>query len=332
MSNQRITVIGTGCIGTSIGLALRRSADADHLEIVGHDRNPGVARQAQKLGAFDRVDFNLDIALNGAKLVILAVPLASMREVLADVGKLLSPNAGVVVTDTAPLKAPVIAWAEELLPPGNHFVGADPFLAPGAGGWQNLTGPADACADLFDHALYAITARPEGHPSAARAVANLAHVLGAEPLYIDPVEHDAARVIANAVPGTVATALFQATAETPGWGEVRKAAARPFATATAAASGDAVSRRMLALLGRDTLLRGIDAVQDRLSALRTMVEQGDAEALENAFANTAQARTYWIVESQERIWDIERGPIQGDSLFQRTMHALLGEAITGKRK
>ena len=73
-TTQRIAIIGTGCIGTSIGLALRQSADADHLEIVGHDRNPGVARQAKKLGAFDRVDFNLDIALNGAKLVILAVP------------------------------------------------------------------------------------------------------------------------------------------------------------------------------------------------------------------------------------------------------------------
>jgi hypothetical protein len=89
---------------------------------------------------------------------------------------------------------------------------------------------------------------------------------------------------------------------------------------------------MLALLGRDTLLRGIDAVQDRLSTLRTMVEAGDAEALENAFANTAQARTYWIVEARERIWDIERGPIQGDSLFQRTLKSLLGEAVTGKGK
>ena len=331
-TTQRITIIGTGCIGTSIGLALRQSADADHLEIVGHDRNPGVARQAEKLGAFDRVAINLHVALDGARLVILAVPLAAMREVLADVGKLIAPSAGVVVTDTAPLKAPVITWAEELLPPGNHFVGADPFLAPSAGGWEALAGPADARADLFDRALYAITARVEDHPSAVRAVVNLAQVLGAEPLYIDPVEHDAARVIASAVPDAVATALFQASAEVPGWGEVRKAAARPFATATAALSGDAASRRMLALLGRDTLLRGIDAVQERLSALRAIVEDGDAEALENAFATTAQARTYWIVEARERIWDIERGPIQGDNLFQRTMQSLLGESLAGKRK
>lgn len=332
MDRQRITIIGTGCIGTSIGLALRQSPDADHLEIVGHDRELGRARQAQKLGAFDRADFNLDLALNGARLVILAVPLAEMREALADVGRLLSPGAGVVVTDTAPLKVPVIAWAEELLPPGNYFVGADPFLAPGAGGWEPLESLHDARADLFNRAVYAITARPDDHPSAARAVANLALVLGAEPFYMDPVEHDAARVIADAVPDVLATALFQATATAPGWAEVRKAAGRPFATATAAASGDAASRRMLALIGQSTLLRGLDAVLTRLQALREAVAQGDAETLENALAAAAQARTYWMAESHERAWEIERGALQDENLFQRTLQTLLGEGLTAKRK
>jgi prephenate dehydrogenase len=330
MDHQRITIIGAGCIGTSIGLALRQSPDAGHLEIVGHDRELGRARQAQKLGAFDRADFNLDLALNGARLVILAVPLAEMREALADVGRLLSPNAGVVVTDTAPLKVPVIAWAEELLPPGNYFVGADPFLAPGAGGWESLESLHDARADLFSRAVYAITARPDDHPSAARAIANLALVLGAEPLTMDPVEHDAVRVIADAVPDVLATALFQATAGAPGWAEVRKAAGRPFATATAAASGDAASRRMLALLGRDTLLRGLDAVLARLHELRETIARGDAETLENTLAATAQARTYWIAESRERTWEIERGALKQESLFQRTLQTLFGEAITGK--
>ncbi len=332
MDRQRITIIGTGCIGTSIGLALRQSPDAERLEIVGHDRELGRVRQAQKLGAFDRADFNLDLALNGARLMILAVPLADMREALADVGRLLSPGADVVVTDTALLKVPVIAWAEELLPPGNYFVGAAPFLAPGMGGWEPLESLRDARADLFNRAVYAIAARPDDHPSAVRAVANLALVLGAEPLYMDPIEHDAVRVIADAVPDLLATALFQATAGAPGWAEVRKAAGRPFATATAAASGDAASRRMLALLGRDTLLRGLDAVLARLQALRETVAQGDAETLENTLAATAQARAYWMAESRERAWEIERGALQSDNLFQRTLQTLIGEGLTVKQK
>ena len=87
-------------------MALRQSQDADTLEVVGHDLVLGVARKAQKSGAFDRVEFNLDMALDHARLVILAVPLAALREVLADVGRLLEPESGVVLTDTAPLKVP----------------------------------------------------------------------------------------------------------------------------------------------------------------------------------------------------------------------------------
>jgi prephenate dehydrogenase len=325
---RRITVIGTGCVGASIGLALRDSPDAPTLEVMGHDRELARARRAQGHGAFDRVTFNLDLALEGARLVILAVPLAAMREALADVGRLLAPGDGVVVTDTAPLKAPVLAWAEELLPEGAHFVGGDPFLAPGTGGWEPLAGPEAARADLFEDATYAITARSEDHPSAVRAVANLALVLGATPLFMDPTEHDATRVIADAVPAVVATALFQATAAAPGWAEARKAAGHGFATATVAAAGDAASQRMLALLGRDALLRGLDAVLARLEALRDHVAAGDAEALEAAFAQVAEDRATWLAESRERAWEIEPRTLTQASLFQRTLKTLFGEGLT----
>ncbi len=331
MDKQRITIIGAGCIGASIGMALRQSPDADHLDVVGHDRDLATARRAQKLGAFDGVEFNLHLALSAAKLVILAVPLSALREVLGDVGRLLDADAGVVVCDTAPLKAPVLQWADELLPPGNHFVGADPFLAPGIGGWEPLSTEGEARADLFAHATYVITARAADHPSAVRAVTNLALVLGAEPLFMDPVEHDAARVIGDTAPALIAAALFQATALAPGWAEARKAAGRAFATATAGvADTDAASQRMMALLGRETLLRGLDAFQEQLSALRSIVAEGNAETLEQTLSNVAQARAYWMAETRERIWDIEQGATHQDGLFRRTMQALFGEGVTGK--
>jgi len=330
-NHQRITIIGTGCIGASIGMALRQSADAEHLEIVGHDREMRLARQAQKLAAFDRIEFNLHRALDGAPLVILAVPLAALREVLGDLGRLLDAHAGTVVTDTAPQNAPAIAWADELLPPGNYFVSGDPFLAPGVGGWEPLAGRDAARADLFARATYAITPRAADHPSAVQSVINLALTLGAEPLLMQPAEHDAARIIADTVPSLVAAALFHATATAPGWVEVRKAAGRPFATATAGVVHDAPSQRMQALLGRATTLRGLDAVIAQLNILRQTLHDGNAESLENTFATVAQARAYWMTESQNRTWDIERGSIAQESLFQRSLQILVGEAVMGKK-
>ncbi len=343
MASQRITIIGTGCIGTSIGLALKQSPDRERLELVGHDKELGTARKAHKAGAFDRAELNLHRALDGARLVILAVPLAAMREALEDVSQLLEPGGGVVVTDTAHLKVPVIRWAEEFLPEGNYFVGGDPFLAPRAEPaageseevrlpGESLQGVEAASADLFRRAVYAITARPEDHTSAARAVVNLALVLGAEPLFVDPHEHDAVRAIAEGVPDLVATALFQATAGAPGWAEVRKAAGRGFATATTAAAGDAASRRMLALLARDPLVRGLDATIARLQMLREMVADGDAEALEKALAGAGEARAYWLAEHQSRQWEIDRGVPDQEKLFQRTLQVLFGEGLTKKRR
>jgi prephenate dehydrogenase len=330
-TRQRITIIGTGCIGTSIGLALRQSKDADHLEIVGHDREHGRARFGQKMGAFDRAVFNLDLALDTARLVILAVPLAELRQILADVGRLLEPGAGVVVTDTAPMAVSALNWADELLPSGNHFIPADPLLAPNTAGWEPLRGQEDARVDLFHKAVYAIVVQGSEHPSAVRAVNNLALVLGSFPYFIDPVEHDAVRMLTDAVPDLVATALFTSISEAPGWGEVRQAAGRSFATATAATAGDTASRRMLMQLGRTTLLRGVEAVMDQLTRLHSYLSQGDIDELERVLAISSQSRDAWMVEALSRDWQSKPDSIEHDNLFGRTMRTLFGEGIAGKR-
>lgn len=330
--HQRITIVGTGCIGASMGMALRQSADASHLEIVGHDKDVQRARQAEKRGAVDRAILNLDLALDRAQLVIVAVPLAALHETLRDIGRLLDPDRDIVVTDTAHLKAPVWEWVRETLPPRAHYVGGDPFLAPDEEGGEPLSGLDDASPELFHQAVYAIVARPEMHPGAVRTVANLARVLGAQPLLMDPVEHDAVRLIASTVPALVASALCLATMEAPGWQEVRRAADRGFATSTAAATGDVVSTRMAALLGREAVVRGLDAVIARLSEMRDAIDQGDAEALERVLIAAAEGRARWMVEALSRSWDMGGQAIEQESLFERTLQILIGKQFGGRRR
>ncbi|MCJ7550946.1 MAG: prephenate dehydrogenase/arogenate dehydrogenase family protein [Anaerolineae bacterium] len=329
-SRQRITVIGTGCFGASIGLAIRRSKDAEHLEVVGHDREHGIARQAKKLGAFDDVHFNLDLALRGAQLVVLAVPLAALREVLQDVGRLLEPNSGAVVTDIGNTKVPAIAWAAEALPEGVHYVGGDVFLAPESNGWEPLQGLSSASEDLFQDAVYAIMPQDDDHPSAVRTVNNLALTLGAAPLYMDPVEHDAVRAMASTLPALLSTVFFHAISETPGWPEVRRAAGREFASATAGASGDAPSLRMAALLGRETVLAGLDEVLVQLRSLRDMVAERDGEGLDTRLSGAVAGRARWMLATQTRAWQMTAETVEQGGLFQRTLHAMFGEGLTKK--
>ncbi|MEA3309799.1 MAG: prephenate dehydrogenase/arogenate dehydrogenase family protein, partial [Chloroflexota bacterium] len=237
MTKRRITIIGTGFIGASLGLTLQ-AVVGDEVEIIGHDKYPEISQQAKQLGAVDRVSFNLDLALQGAGIVIIAVPLAEMRGVLVDMGRLLAPDAELIVTDTAPLKVPVLRWADELLPPGARFVGGDLFLAPEKGEteWLRLQGVEHARAELLEDAVYAITARPDDDADAIKAVDNLARHAGAQVLYTTPLEHDVARLFTTALPELAATALLQTTTENPGWNDIRQAAGYEYAAATAPAT------------------------------------------------------------------------------------------------
>jgi prephenate dehydrogenase len=97
MSKPRIAIVGLGLIGSSIGLALSR--EQRDFEIVGHDKSNTAASQAKKLGAVDKVEWNLINACEGAGLVILALPLGAIRETMqALAGELAT---GAVVLDTA---------------------------------------------------------------------------------------------------------------------------------------------------------------------------------------------------------------------------------------
>src|SRR5688572_28980262 len=101
---KRIAIIGTGLIGGSLGLALK-AARLPGLEIVGHDRDRTTTGKAEKAGALDRVEQNLSRAVTGAGLVIIAVPVLSVREVM----QAIAPDVeeGAVVTDTTSTKAHV---------------------------------------------------------------------------------------------------------------------------------------------------------------------------------------------------------------------------------
>ena len=122
----RITIIGLGQIGASLGLAL--AAHKEQVSTLGHDKSPTTARQAQKRGAVQAVAYTLPGAVQKADVVVLAIPLNEMRAALEVIAPVLKEDA--VVLDTSPVKTAVAGWVKELLPPGRHYVGLAPALNP----------------------------------------------------------------------------------------------------------------------------------------------------------------------------------------------------------
>lgn len=305
MTPVQIAIIGLGQIGTSVGLAL-----ADQPEVVrriGHDRELRIARQAEKLGALDRVEINLPSAVRQADLVLLAIPMDQIRETL----EIIAPDLkeGAVVMDTGPAKERVAKWAVELLPPGRYYIGLTPILNP-IYLHEIGTGIEAAHADLFKNGLMAIVAPGGTHSDAIKLAADLTRLLGAAPLFSDPVEVDGLMAATHLLPQLMAAALLNATADQPGWREARKFAGRAYAEVTGPIiqAGQAQTLKSAILMNSANMVRLLDGAIAALVAIRNDLEAGDEAALGERLERARRGRERWWKQRQAGDWANEEAP------------------------
>ena len=294
-----ITIIGLGQIGASIGLALEEQKEL--VQRTGHDRDVRVARQAEKIGAIDRVENNLPKAARGADLVILSLPIDQIRETLPIIAPNLKQNA--VVMDTAPIKEVVSSWAAEFLPNERHYVGLTPVLNPSYL-HQIDSGIEAARANLFHGGLITIVTPPQTSSEAIKLAADLTRLLGASPMFVDPVEMDGLMAATHLLPQLMAAALLNATIDQPGWREGRKVAGRGYAEASGPIVhlDDTAPLRDLSLLNRVNILRVLDGAIAALYAIRNDIDAEDEVSLEKRLERAHSGREKWWSERQAGDW------------------------------
>jgi prephenate dehydrogenase len=292
----KITIIGMGQVGTSIGLAL--AAHTDKVERTGHDKFIEQANKARSLGALDRVEFNLPRSVEKADLVILALPMDAIEETLRIIGPDLREDC--VVVDTAPFKAPVADWARAHLPPGRHYVGLVPALSP-----HQITGlerlPHE---DLFRDGVVGLV-HPYGTPGeAVKLASDLASLLGAQPFFMDISESDNLMASAHLLPQLLGAALLDMTVDFSGWREMRRLAGRPYATATllAASQDDPAGLAQALLSNPQASLGAIDAYIQTLTALRTAIATGEGAELTRRFEKAQTGRGKWWADRASGDW------------------------------
>lgn len=296
----KAAIIGLGQIGASIGLALKEHTDL--LRRVGNDKEPAVARLAEKIGAVDQIDYNLPNTVRDADLVILSLPLDQLRETL----EIIAPDLheGCVVMDTAPVKEVPAAWAGELLPPGRHYVGLTPVI--NAAYLHEVGSGIDAArADLFQGGLMAIVSPPNTESGAIKMAADLTRLLGAAPLFADPLEVDGVMAATYLLPQLIAAGTVNATIDQPGWREGRKIAGRAYAEVTAPIGQilDVHTLAVTAMLNRENTLRMLDSAIAALQAIRSDIESNADAALNERLARARAGRDSWWKGRLNREWN-----------------------------
>ncbi len=296
MTKSKITIVGLGLIGGSIGLALKQSKL--EAEIVGHDKDFGVAGRAHKRGAVDKTDWNLVSACQDASLVVLAIPLDGIQPTLDALKPYLAR--GVIVTDTATTKVPVMEWAKEL-PQGVHFIGGDPALSPR----KTIEGHGidHADANLLQEASYCLTPSVSAEAAAIQTLSNFVALLGAKPYFIDAAEHDGLMAGVQHLPALLATALGAATMRSQAWRELGKLAGANFRAATELLPQNGKTARDQFLAHRVDLVHWIDVMEQNMRDLRGLLEAQDESTLETLIENLNKERDRWLSGNLE-----ETGP------------------------
>lgn len=278
---QRLSIIGVGLIGGSLARALRRAGVCG--EIVGCGRNRSNLQKAVDLGVIDRYETVPASAVNGADMVIVAVPLGSMAAMFAAIRDALSPNA--VVSDVGSAKASVVEDARQYL--GEHFhrfVPAHPIAG------TEKSGVAASFAELFEKRRVIITPLSETDSAAYTKVSAMWKNTGADVVDMSVEHHDKVLAATSHLPHLLAYSLVDTLAKMETNTEIFNFAAGGFRDFTRIASSSPRMWRDICIANQKAILEMLAHFNDNLANLTDAIRSGDAEGIEQIFGRAKAAR------------------------------------------
>ncbi len=282
MAYSRVAILGTGLIGSSIGLALK--AARPQTQVVGYDASGDNLRRAQSVKAIDRRG-SLRDALADAELVIVSTPVGAMKALFEEMAPVLPATA--LVMDTGSTKASVLDWAAEALPSGVRFVGGHPMAG------KTETGPDAADAKLFQGAVWCLAPLPSAKKDAIDEAVGFVESLGASAYFLDPSEHDGLVASVSHLPYLMSVALIRHLGNERSWRETASLAAGGFAYTTHLTDSDPQMFFDVMRTNRDNIARRLDLYVNELLALRDLITADDP-SLKQAFEQARALHQDWL--------------------------------------
>lgn len=282
MSN-RIAILGTGLIGGSLGLAWRQRRD--DCFVVGHDR-PDVLDEAEARGAIDVKAADPITAVEEADIVVLATPIITTLRLLDQIADHLP--AGVLVTDVASVKVPVVEQAREVLPPETPFIGGHPMAGSEEQGIEH------ANPILFENAAYVLCPEPLDPDHLAEEHGDFLDLItatGARPLVLGAKQHDRIAAAVSHLPQLLAVTLVNTVARSTDEDEhVLQLAAGGFRDMTRIASSSFEMWRDILIGNQGAILDALSHFSRRLQSVRNRLIEEDLDALQETFEEAQTTR------------------------------------------
>lgn len=283
---KRIAIIGTGLMGASFAAALRANGYSGHIS--GCARREETVARALELGYIDSGSTKATVVVKEADLVLLAVPMMGIRALLEEIAPHISPHC--IITDAGSVKGQVLSDAKAVLGDLQRVVPGHPIAG------KEFSGVDAADETLYAGQLVILTPDATTSDAAVAAVAGLWKLCGARLEVLDAEHHDRVLAATSHLPHLVAFSIVDMLSQHQARDEVFRYSAGGFRDFTRIASGDPVMWRDICLSNRQPLGEILSGLIEHLQSVQQLIDQGEAEALQQIFTNAKTTRDALIAK------------------------------------
>jgi prephenate dehydrogenase len=281
---EQLGLIGCGLMGGSFALAMKRAGLVKR--VVGYSKSPSTTERARQMGVIDVEAPSALLAVSGADIVLLAVPVAATEATFKAIRHLLTTS--MLIMDVGSTKRDVVDSARRVL---RDHIGSFVPCHPITG--KEVSGVEHADPDLYAGRQVIITPIERTQVTHLRRAVDVWEALGCKVQQMSPDSHDAAFAAVSHLPHLIAFALMNGIAGQAQGKEFFSLAGPGFRDFTRIAASDPKVWRDIMLANRNELLAQSKIFRDTLQAMELMIEGGNAEALEGYIDKASQLRTHW---------------------------------------
>ena len=287
---EQLGLIGCGLMGGSFALALKRAGLVKR--VVGYSKSPSTTERARQLGVIDVEAPSALLAVSGADIVLIAVPVAATEATFKAIKHMVTPQ--MLIMDVGSTKRDVIdAGRRALRDQIGSFVPAHPIAGKEVGGVEN------ADADLYLGKQVILTPIERTLTVQLQKAVDVWSALGCRVQKMSPEAHDAAFAAVSHLPHLISFALMNAISGQPQGKDYLSLAGPGFRDFTRIAASDPKVWRDIMVSNREELLAQSKIFQRNLYALELMISSGNAEALEGLIEQASLTRANWTMTSNK---------------------------------
>lgn len=287
---EQLGLIGCGLMGGSFALALKKAGLVKR--VVGYSKSPSTTERARQMGVIDVEAPSALLAVSGADIVLLAVPVSATEATFKAIRHLITPNT--LIMDVGSTKRDVVDAARRVLRDNvGCFVPAHPIAG------KEVAGVEHADANLYSGRQVILTPIERTFTVQLKKAISLWTALGCSVTQMSPQAHDAAYAAVSHLPHLIAFALMNSITNQTQGADHLALAGPGFRDFTRIAASDPKMWRDILVANREELLAQSKIFHSTLHAFERLIATSDGDALERLIEQASNTRANWRISSSK---------------------------------